>query len=167
MYRDYSTGCKAARAWSWARNFIQSWDWKFSQKYLRCPLQPLDVDRYNTSSFERWTHFRNSTPFLSLLCSLFSSRLLFFLPTLLYFPFPFFLFLPFLLLLSSSLFHFFLTAPYFLPLALPFVSVSLNTLCPLYLQFLFPAPSCIHVPLYTPYCFTNKMCLTPSLSIAP
>jgi hypothetical protein len=47
------------------------------------------------------------------------------------------------------------------------VSVSLNTLCPVSLQLLFPAPSCIHVPLYAPYYFTNKMCLTPSLSIAP
>jgi hypothetical protein len=150
---------------------VLSWNWKCSQLYLRCSLQPLEVDKFNVFSFERGTHFRNSTLFLTLLRLFFS--ITFFILSFIFYSF-FSLFLPFLLLLSSSLFHFFLAAihpfpffPYFLPLVLPFVSVSLNALCPLYLQFLFPAPSCIHAPLYVPYCFTNKMCLTPSLSIAP
>ena len=81
----------------------------------------------------------------SLLCSLFSSRLLFLSPPLFstsFFPFSsffitFFFFIPLLSGCHTSLSFF----PYFLPLALPFVSVYLNTLCPLSLQFFFlPLP---------------------------
>jgi hypothetical protein len=117
---DYFTVCRAAGAWSWKRNFIQSWGWKCSQLYLRCRLQPLVVDKFNTSSFESGTHFPNCTLFLDLLPFFFS--ITFFRP-LLYFRLPF---------SFSFLFFYYFLPLYFTSFWLPYIPFLVSSIFFLY-----------------------------------
>lgn len=165
---DYFTVCRAAGAWRWTRNFIQSWGLKCSQLYLRCPLQPFDEDKFNAFSFERGTHFPNCTLFLDLLPFFFS--ITFFRPVL-YFQLPFsfsFLFFYYFLPLYFTSFWLpyipFLVSPIFFLSCLSLLKFSVHFLCSFFLlpHSVFTSLSTHHIASQTKCAWLLRSPLLPS-----